>query len=314
MHVIVQFTSQERSMGKNVSKFVFSLAKTFSPVKANEILDELTHAARQYLGCIPASQWRNTAWLDDPTLPARFGITTSNMSESANSMFESARGDTWMHSVKSIISKMTWRIGEIRVRHKHKAGVVEEVAAVLKDRWAKCAWFKVIELQENGIIFSVIRRAKLSSDEDVSFNIDEFNRSCDCGEWQDHGVPCIDAIAYFRLHKKVLLEQVLSEHVNHNYTYEIERMLLSNNLTPVCMERVCYDGSKLPPKDSTKRKTGRPKKQRIRKRSRWAYEPDKSNFVCSRYHERGHNIRTCIVREALTAKGTDMNNSQVNWR
>jgi hypothetical protein len=228
------------------------------------------------------------------------------MSESANSMFESARGSTWMHSVKSIISKMTERIGDIRLLHKHKAGVVEEVAAVLNDRWDNCAWFKVVELQENGIVFSVIGRAKLSSDEDVSYNIDVFTKNCDFGEWQDHGVPCIDAIAYYRLHKQVLLEQVLSDHVNHNYTYEIERKLISNNLTPVCMERVCYD---VPPKDSTKRKTGRPKKQRIRKRSLWAYEPGKSNVVCSRCHERGHNIRTCFVREALAAKSVDMNSS-----
>jgi hypothetical protein len=92
-------------------------------------------------------------------------------------------------------------------------------------------------------VFKVIRRAKLTSDEDVSFNTDMLNKCCDCDEWRDHGVPCIDTTAYFRLQKKVLLEQVLSEHVNNNYTYEIERMLLSNNLMLVCMDRVCYDGS-----------------------------------------------------------------------
>jgi hypothetical protein len=143
-----------------------------------------------------------------------------------------------------------------------------------------------------GTEFNVVRRGKLSSEEDVSYNIDVVHESCDFGEWQDHGFPCIDAIAYFRLHKKVMLEHVLSERVHQHYMYENEMMLLRKNVVPVCMEWVCLDGTTLPPKESTKRSTGRPKKVRIGKQSRWAYEPEKSKIVSSKCHENGHNVRT----------------------
>ena len=48
-------------------------------------------------------------------------------------------------------------------------------------------------------------------------------------------------------------------------------------------------------------------KQRIRKRSRWAHEPEKSNIVCSRCHKRGHNVRTCFAREDLVNQGDNEN-------
>ena len=100
------------------------------------------------------------------------------------------------------------------------------------------------------------------------------NLNCDCGEWQDHGVPCIDAVAYFRLYKRMTLEQMLAEQVDEYYTYEKERMLLDMNIVPVCMQRIRHDGATLPPRASGKRSTGRPQKLRIRKRSRWAHEPE----------------------------------------
>jgi hypothetical protein len=156
-------------------------------------------------------------------------------------------------------------------------------------------------------MFNDIRPAKLASEEDVSLNIDVENKTCACGEWKDLGFHCLHAIAYFKMHKRVLLEEVMSEHINRHYTYESERMLLRKNIVPICMELVRYDGSTLPPKQSMKRSTGRPKKVRLRKRSRWAHDPEKSNIVCSRCHVRGNNIRTCLVREGLKNNRADMN-------
>jgi hypothetical protein len=166
---------------------------------------------------------------------------------------------------------------------------------MLNQRWVNCASFKLVELDENGTMLTVIPRGRRASEEDTIYNIDVVNKRCDCAEWQDYGVPYIDAIAYFRFHKKVLLEQVLSEHVDQHYTCENESMLLRKKIVPVCMKRVCHDGTTLPPKASTKRSTGRLKKQRIRKRSRSAYDPENSNSVCSKCHQCGHNMRTCMV-------------------
>jgi Transposase, Mutator family len=300
----------ERAMGKNVSKYVIPLAKTFSPMVSEVLLSKVTAAARHYLEDIPASQWRNTAWLEDPTLPPRYGIRTSNMSESANSMFEKSRDGSWLYSVDTMLSKMMERIASLRVLHKGKTGVVEKVAAMVSNRWVNCAGFKVVELEENGTIFTIVRRRQKASDDDIRYKIDVVNKTCDCGEWQDHGVPCIDAIAYFKLHKHMLLRNMLSEEVDWHYTYEHERCLLKKNIVPVCMERLYHDGSTLPPMASTKRSTGRPKKKRIRKRSRWAHDPEKSNISCSGCHQRGHNVRTCLTRKALAGQGATKNNTQ----
>ncbi|KAG7341375.1 MULE transposase domain containing protein [Nitzschia inconspicua] len=61
----------EREVGKQVANHVYALSA-------------------KYLEDITANQWRSTAWVDDPTLPPMFGIMTTNMSESANSMFGEA--------------------------------------------------------------------------------------------------------------------------------------------------------------------------------------------------------------------------------
>jgi hypothetical protein len=58
------------------------------------------------------------------------------------------------------------------------------------------------------------------------------------------------------------------------------------------MDTLTPDGVTLPPRLSTKRGTGRPKKKRIRKRSRFSDDPELS-IKCSYCREKGHNIRTC---------------------
>jgi hypothetical protein len=90
------------------------------------------------------------------------------------------------------------------------------------------------------------------------------------------------------------------------YTYDYERSMLQNNILPVCMDMIHHDGTTLPPGVSHKKIAGRPKMKRIRKRSRYAHEPEKSSKKCSRCRKPGHNINTCLAREALgrSQKGT----------
>ena len=72
--------------GAHKSKNIVKLAKTFSMTEANYYMDKLNGTCRQYVEGIEAEQWRSTAWLKafsrDQELPPRFGIVTSNMSES----------------------------------------------------------------------------------------------------------------------------------------------------------------------------------------------------------------------------------------
>ena len=246
-------------------------------------------------------------WLENRTLPPRFGVRTSNTSESTNSMFECSRDGSWLSCVHTMLSKMVLRIVSLRDEHKDKTGVVDKVASKVRTRWDCCVGFHVANLRENGRIVTIFRHSRNMLSDPVSYNLDLVHKTCDCGEWQEHGVPCVDAMAYFRSHLKLSLKQILDEHVDRHYTYDHELLLLKNNITPVCMERVSRDGVTLPPTYSNKRRTGRPKKVRLRKRSRRAHEPDKSNISCSRCHQRGHNVRTCLVREALARESGEVN-------
>jgi MULE transposase domain len=92
--------------GKKMSKYILPLSMTFSPYFLEEILSKMTEDSRQYVEGIPASAWRNTEWVRDPSLPPRYGIWTSNMSEVTNSMFEEAREGSWLQSLHTMITKM----------------------------------------------------------------------------------------------------------------------------------------------------------------------------------------------------------------
>jgi hypothetical protein len=102
-------------------------------------------------------------------------------------------------------------------------------------------------------------------------------------------------MAYLRLHKKLPFSQILDEFVDKQYYYETEKEMFRVNIVPVCMDTIAPDDIILPPRLSTKRASGRPKKKRIRKRPG---NPDESRVKCSRCNRRGHNARTCEWMEA----------------
>jgi hypothetical protein len=207
-----------------------------------------------------------------------------------------------------MLNKMYKRISLLRENHVGKTGVVDDVAELLNKRWENCAGFTVVQLRRNGSTFAVTRRNMSGSVEENIFNVDVEKKCCDCGIWQEHGVPCIDAIAYMRIHKKMPLATVLANEVSKHYTYEEELALLEMNLQPVCVQRLCKDGITLPPNSFFKRSTGRPKLQRIRKRTKFANEPEKSPHKCGLCGKPGHHRTTCLTRQVLAGQGDNANN------
>jgi hypothetical protein len=295
----------EKFAGKRVAAMVYSLSKTSSHLVAGEVLENigrLSQRAREYLEEIPEKEWRGTAWLDDMSLPTRYGICTSNMSESTNNMFEKARDKSWLHSMDTILSTMTRRIATLREKHKDKEGVVHGVKGLLHDRWERVLGYEVFQLTASSDEYTIVRKRAGASETFTQYTINVALKVCECGEWQEYGFPCVDAMAYLRLHRQLPFYQVLTTYVDAVHTYEAEREMLSNNnIFPVCMATIARDGKTLPPKQ-LKRQSGRPRKKRLRKRSRWAHEPEKSNVICSRCYQRGHNIRTCVEREHRAAR------------
>ena len=91
------------------------------------------------------------------------------------------------------------------------------------------------------------------------------------------------------------LNSILLSTVKKFLTYDKEYERLKRNIYPVYIETISPDGCTLPP-DASKRRSGRPRRKRIRKRPHSACDPEESIIRCSKCHRRGHNARTCVAR------------------
>ncbi|KAG7360322.1 MULE transposase domain containing protein [Nitzschia inconspicua] len=289
----------ERNGGKNIAKLVHSQSTTFSGYESRRCwaaIEQVSSKARAYLEEITKEQWQGTAWIENPSLPPRFGIVTTNMSESNNNMLEKARNGSWLDCIDQILSIMLERICTLRQEHRGRCGVVDKMRGTLEKRWNNCAGFQVWELLENGGIFRVRRNSRGPTEPERSYVLNIQEQTCECGKWQDHEFPCIDAIAYYKMIEKQTLQYIIDNHVSGQYKFETVNELLKDNIIQVRLETISADGITLPP-NVVKRPICRPKKVRLRKRTRFAHDPQKSNIRCSRCNKTGHNVRACSRRD-----------------
>ena len=113
----------EKHGGKRVSQHVHHLSRTFSHFVSANILEKIGRISvkgKEYIEKIPPEEWRSTSWSDAARLPPRYGIVTSNMSESTNNMFAGAREGSWLLSLDFILGKMMERIAFLRKNIKGK--------------------------------------------------------------------------------------------------------------------------------------------------------------------------------------------------
>jgi transposase-like protein len=86
--------------GLPASKCIQQIAKTFSVQKERLWLlqlNKISPKAYEYILSIDPTTWRTSSWSKDETLPPRYGITSSNISEATNSMFDKARNCPWLY-------------------------------------------------------------------------------------------------------------------------------------------------------------------------------------------------------------------------
>jgi hypothetical protein len=140
---------------KNASTQVHEISKTFLFYQEEKMLDKiclLSPPVHDYLvgdAGIAASKWHSTEWLRDTALPPRYGIVSTSVSESSNSMYEEARKLPWLYCLDSVLSTMSSsRISTLRSMNKNKKGVVPECYEKLENCWTTCANYKVFEIEE----------------------------------------------------------------------------------------------------------------------------------------------------------------------
>ena len=61
--------------------------------------------------------------------------------------------------------------------------------ATMWEYWEKCAGFKVVEVKENE--YTIVRQKTSSRETDKKYTIDTEEKTWICGEWQEHGYPCV---------------------------------------------------------------------------------------------------------------------------
>jgi hypothetical protein len=103
--------------------------------------------------------------------------------------------------------------------------------------------------------------------------MDAAQKLCEGGDWQEYGFSLCRRNGVPATTSATAIP-VLAAYIDEHHTYEAERGMLSGNIVPVYIATLARDGKTLPPVPLTKRGSGRPRKQRIRKRSRWAHEPE----------------------------------------
>lgn len=300
--VHIQRNVQQR-FGRQASEYVGRIGRTSSARQEDLFFCKLrtfSPKAADYLGGIPGEEWRGTFWVSDNTLPPRYGVTTSNMSEACNNMFEDAREAYWFDAIDIILNKMLDRISTLRskVENTNYRDIVPMVKKKVEENWDKSASCNVVHIDPLRPLYKVSRTSDDTRRAVVSHLVNTTEETCTCGDWQQYGIPCWHATAYYRLHAEKQLDWFIRTCISPLYCCGFQKDLLSQNIRPVIIESLQYDGkTKYADDNRLKRQRGRPTKKRLRKRSKFTKPQEQSPIVCAACGQRGHNKRTCERRQ-----------------
>ena len=301
-----------QNFGSRAADQVTRIAKAYTELQEEKLFKEVQAQsvdAEMYLRAIKSDTWRSTSWWADKTLPPRFGMTTSNISESTNFVLEDGRNGCWLDCLILFMDKTIKKIATLRKKHENVlTGLNPEILQVLEKRWEGCTDYVITQVQNDANNFLIQRADNTLLERNQVQQIWTQQQMCTCGRWQEYAIPCIDAMAYFRFHCKISFTEVLQKHVAKYHTYMAEHEILRYNVNPVILDQLIKDETTLPPRDTKVNATGRPKTKRYRVRN-MVPTSDRKPIQCGICHEVGHNTRTCAVRSKPGRTAIDRNNT-----
>ena len=95
---------------------------------------------------IDQEPWRNTSWIQNISLPPRYGINTTNISESTNSMILEARKGTWLDAINTIIDICIRKISKLKNDYEGKEGVVPQCKSALRELYDQCVGYEITNI------------------------------------------------------------------------------------------------------------------------------------------------------------------------
>ncbi len=234
-------------------KMVTKIGETYDFTKEIQYFEELQKKSKKaynYLMSIDPQTWRCTSWLDEQILPPRYGIYTSNVSESANNMFKNAPDGSWLDTVDTMLDIMIKRNSEFQEKYKlyqNKDQVIPRIANHIKKLYSVTAGFQVIKIDDDIGEYKVNRTEYKIGDKPPSHCVNPNNRWCSCGKWQDREFPCIDAIAYYRNYENESLDGILTKYISPFYNCRSLFHLYKKNIKPVIISTLRNDGKTVGP-------------------------------------------------------------------
>ena len=280
-----------QTFGLKVGNLVQKIGKTFSLRREQKLLHDLkviSPKASEYIAKIPPETWRNTEWLKNNSLPPRYGIVTSNNSESANSMFKDARSFTWLYALDKMLHIIMLKIANLRKIYKDKKGMIPSCERHYKKMFDTSANYRVTAINEDLSTYKVYKGVGNDYNYHESHEINMENKTCTCGYWQDTELLCVHAMAYYRIIEEKNLKEIFDLPFCQYYSYQYLYKLYKENINPVIIEVLPNDNETKPPPINRKRQAGRPPTKRIRKRSKTGV-----TIKCSNCTKPGHNRKTC---------------------
>ena len=275
------------SHSKNVkSRFQTALGGLiFKAAKAaddNAFLDAMAEMRRMHRA---ATEY---VWATDPMRWARaffpsrrFGHVTSNMSESMNRWLEDVR----RLDPVDLLSTYVLKVNILFERRRAKYAAMD--ATSLPKRVAESLHVSIEEGRKLRVyrhtesVFHVQRLNRPGTSRVV--NLD--TRTCSCGFYKEHGVPCrhicAAALSIRRHPKEFVIPQRRLAALRNTYV---------GYINPVDVSLLRNDGTKSPAK---KRTPGRPREKRIPSR---AENGPRRTTTCGCCGGRGHNSRSCKMK------------------
>ncbi len=172
--------------------------------KLFEELRKINKNAETYILKMNPERWRNTQWWKNNSLPPRYGILTSNSSESCNSMFKDARTCGWLASLDKMLHITQVKIASLRDAYKDKTGMITCYKDDYKEKFNKSAVYNVLRISEELNTYKVYIGTGEDYDHSKSHILNMTNETCTCGIWQDTSLMCKHVMAYYRVVEKKL--------------------------------------------------------------------------------------------------------------
>ncbi|CAH9146096.1 unnamed protein product [Cuscuta epithymum] len=210
----------------------------------------INESAFLYLNEIPVEMWALS--YDDGK---RYGILTTNLSESFNNVLKGCRTLPICALVKATFDKVVQLFADRR-----NAGIMWHQAGFL---YPKNIWKAVLERSQRRYHTTIVPHNRTTGIYSVAISshdpvtIDLTRQECGCEYWKQNGLPCVHAYAVCRFLKITVDGLILAVYSLNAYirTYASDIMPINNAYIPVETQHTL-----LPPTNNRSARVGRPQR------------------------------------------------------